>query len=297
MLVIDSENKIHSNITDLDRIFSSDQVDIFNCILEENGFLQPAEFLFKQHACIIFLNKRDFIICEVKDLAGLRMIPLTDVKLSVNSYDKLVWDKLEMAAQYLRADMVQVLIPFPDLSKFKFRENLLMENYVFEKEIRGCADDRNPIVTKLDFYNSEHVYKIAELEFLTRLIFPSSSYKPKDNFLNLLAEYQSFNLDSDTDGLSISDDPALGHIIWWRDPIKRSAIVIHLWISEANRGRRYGRMLLNSMIDVLKKNETNRCRYFVSASNISAIKTLMQCDFVLKYVVVNRLISKIEGII
>jgi RimJ/RimL family protein N-acetyltransferase len=166
-----------------------------------------------------------------------------------------------------------------------------MENYIFEKKINIHLNKALHQVSRIDLKDKQLMEKLAEHEFITRIKYPSSSFGPKDNASVLLEEYQTLTDFPGCAGLSIGNDLSKGFIIWWSNLTNKSTIVLHMWVSENHHGQGLGQDLLNAMLSQLELDKIINCRYFVSAGNIGAIKSLLRSAFTLKFFVLNKVVN------
>jgi ribosomal protein S18 acetylase RimI-like enzyme len=289
MLVLDSNNNLYKKIDNHKTIMNFESYEKFTKILQENKITE-LDFVQDDLSSVIFIDDKNFYLCQMRDLAGLRLLVLNDSNIDFSLLNEMSWKKLEFVAQHIGADLIQISVPYQNMKKIKPIHNVFMENYVFEKNIHVHLEKVIHQTTQIDFKDKQLMQKIAELEFLTRIKFPSSSFGPKDNFSDLLEEYKTLADFSGCAGISIDNDPTNGFIVWWSNLYKKSAIVIHMWVSENYRGQGCSQDLLNAMMSQLALDNINECRYFVSATNIGAIKSLFRSGFILKFFVLNKIV-------
>ena len=290
MFILDINDKIHSDVCDLKSLLETSKYNIFSKILSENKIAE-SQFIANPSACIIHLDKTNILVCHMRDIAGLRFILLVHAGMNYGLLTDQAWMKMETAAAFSGADLIQVLLPFAEADRLNSFSNVLMENFIFEKDTAPSSLPGQLLTTPIDFNDQKCMQKMAELEFLTRLKFASTTYQPKDNFSVVLEEYLTMGETPGMGGVCIENDPRKGFMIWWSMPEKQSSIGIHLWVSENHRGFGYGEHLLSAMMNQLYLDNIKVCRCFMSALNLSVIKTFLKYDFKLNYFVLNRILK------
>lgn len=291
MLIIDSINRVHT-VTDKIRLFLSDKSYInFLSTLKENN-LTEEELLAIETSCIVFVDDNKILVCYVKDISGLRLVFLADNSFDFSYLTHKIWSRLELAAKNLGAELIQIEVPVNKVNQLVHTGGFIIENYIFEQSIGSEILPVELETMPIDFNNKNMMQKLAELEFITRINFPSSTLRLNDYFSSLAKDYMTFSTIPNLKGFCIEDDPDKGFVIWWSDLVGKTALGIHVWVSPNYRGNGYGKSLMNSMINQMMQDEITMCSYFISASNIPSIKNALRSKGVLNYFVLNKQLNK-----
>lgn len=284
MFIYDLDNNftLHSNDLSL-----TPELQIkFNKILI-NNYIPKKEFIESNKNGIVYLNSSSFLLCQLRDLAGLRLTTLNDSDFDYNNLNEGLHLKLESVSSQIGADLIQLLIPINKMKNLSLKKNFLIENFVFEKNTSIESPTNSINFSKLNLSNPTLLKKLAELEYIQRIQFPSTTFRPKDTYSIIANEYIDLPTIKGIDGLCIEGDPLKGFIIWWENERNKQSICVFVWVSEKLRGKSYGTSLLNQMSISLKAMNIEKSRSFISATNISSIKSHLKSSFELTYVSLN----------
>lgn len=291
MLIVDSNDKMHLDVNSLKSLLSTESYDLFLAILKENS-IDEETFIKNDTACIVFVDSKYFFVSHVKEIAGLRLVMLTNSQMDFSNLSEKTWSHLEFVAKKFEADLIQIEVPFEKIRELNSYNKILLENYVFERFLDNTPTSVTLTVTPMDFSNTALVNKLAELEFLARLDFPHSTVRTKDSFKSISEEYAMMAGFPEFEGACIENDPNKGFMLWWSIKDKHEAFAVYAWVSEKYRGQSFGKNLVNAMINKLSGDGVKHCIYFVGAGNIPSIKNAMKGGFKIYSFVLNKHVGK-----
>ena len=291
MLVVDSNGTVNFNTPDPKLFLSAEDYNHFLKILAENE-VNESIFLELETRCLVFIDSKFFLICNTKEVAGLRMSVFNNSKMDFALLNDTAWDRLELAAKHFGADLIQMEVPADSFKILNSFSHVLVENYIFERVITSELLPVTCNIGFIDFNDQKIMRKLAELEFNARLLFPSATVRAKDKYSSILEEYLSYSQIPGLHGVSLDNDPAKGYMLWWSDPVKQIAVTMFAFIAPKFRGKGYGTQLTNAMINHMGQEKIKMSTYFVGATNIASVKNALQGGYKLNYFALNRHISK-----
>ena len=291
MLVVDSNGTVNFNTPDPKLFLSAEDYSHFLRILAESE-INESTFLELETYCLVFIDSNFFLICNTKEVAGLRMSVFNNSKMDFALLNDMAWDRLELAAKHFGADLIQMEVPTDSFKILNSFSNVLVENYIFERVITSELLPVTCNIGFIDFNDQKIMRKLAELEFNARLLFPSATVRAKDKYSSILEEYLSYSQIPGLHGVSLDNDPAKGYMLWWSDPVKQIAVTMFAFIAPEFRGKGYGTQLTNAMINHMGQEKIKMSTYFVGATNTASVKNALKGGYKLNYFALNRQISK-----